>query len=186
MNIPHFPRHLKMMPTSIPPGAVIAFAGLVNSKEEFVTRYQTYGWLLCNGDPLSIKQYPALYNALGNRYNLPNDPGDTFRLPDYRGYFLRMVDDGAGRDPDVGQRVLADGSSSQQVGSIQNFAMETHVHEYDLSTQGPQVQNGGSKSLVAVSDTDTGAPVKPGGGNVMLSTETRPMNMYVYYLVKYL
>lgn len=184
MNIPFFPWHMKMMPTSIPPGAVIAFSGLVDTSV-FGTLYKTYGWLLCNGDQLIVKKYPALYRALGTRYNLPADPDGTFRVPDYRGYFLRMVDDGANRDPDVATRVLTDGTTSKDVGSIQNFAIETHVHQYGLSATGPLAQNSGNNTLIAVSDTDTGTPIKTGGGAVMLSTETRPMNMYVYYLIKF-
>jgi microcystin-dependent protein len=41
------------------------------------------GWLECDGGPLAVTQYPALFQALGTTYG--GDGVNTFYLPDLRG-----------------------------------------------------------------------------------------------------
>lgn len=41
------------------------------------------GWLECDGGPLSVSQYPVLFQALGTTYG--GDGVSTFYLPDLRG-----------------------------------------------------------------------------------------------------
>ena len=73
----------------IPVGAVLPFAGAAAAIPE--------GWLLCNGQQLDPTNYPDLYTAIGEAHG--GDGGDSFRVPDYRGRFLRGVDAGAAAEP---------------------------------------------------------------------------------------
>ncbi|MDN2709786.1 phage tail protein [Janthinobacterium sp. SUN118] len=76
-----------------PVGAVIAFAGTIAD-----TSIEAWGWMVCDGRLLGVSQYPELFATLGYLYGGAND---TFRLPDYRGCFLRGR--AAGTDTDAGQ-----------------------------------------------------------------------------------
>src|SRR5580692_10411038 len=83
-------------PGLAPSGAVMAFAGA--SAPE--------GWLVCDGSAVSRTQYATLFAAIGTAHG-SGDGTTTFQLPDYRGRFLRGVDDGQGRDPDAATRTAA-------------------------------------------------------------------------------
>ncbi|WP_206156084.1 tail fiber protein [Chitinophaga fulva] len=187
---PLHPGHLSMMPTSIPPGAVMAFAGKVTDQyADFESMINTYGWMLCDGRTLSQHDYPVLYAVLGKQYNTPEVKNDEFCIPDYRGYFLRMADMGSGRDPDAGSRKLANGSTSSEVGSVQEDALQIHQHAY-LKTgdvNKPQGKNEQDKPVLTGS-AFTSDPVDGTGlpGSVRTSTETRPKNSYVYYIIKFI
>lgn len=60
-----------------PPGTIIPFNGH-NIPE---------GWLLCDGRMVSVKEYPALYEAIGQRYGA-SYYSHEFRLPDMRGHVM--------------------------------------------------------------------------------------------------
>jgi hypothetical protein len=55
------------------------------------------GWIEANGAFLSRVQYSELFSVFGTRYGA-GDGSTTFRIPDYRGLFLRGLDNGAGID----------------------------------------------------------------------------------------
>lgn len=81
-----------------PVGAVVAFAGPLGAARES-DPYQTSaieqgGWMACDGRTLAPADYPELFVVLGYQYG---GDGNSFRIPDYRGYFLRGPDDGAGQ-----------------------------------------------------------------------------------------
>ncbi len=77
----------RQLETLVPPGTVIAFAG--DTPPE--------GWLPCDGSSVSRADYPALFAAIGTTHG-EGEQVSSFRLPDFRGRFLRGVDGGAGRD----------------------------------------------------------------------------------------
>lgn len=180
----------------IPPGSVMAFAGQVtasNGDKTMGTTYpETYGWMVCDGRLLGKCEFALLYVALGDQYKQKNDPDDQFRIPDYRGYFLRMVTDGTSNDPDSGQRTLPDGITSAAVGSFQNFALQTHVHSYNEPGK-PTITSGDGppSACAAPAPAATGTPASPDSfqnppGTVNVSpNETRPANVYVYYIIKF-
>ncbi|CAB5221426.1 Phage tail collar domain containing protein [uncultured Caudovirales phage] len=63
------------------------------------------GWLMCNGAAVSRTTYASLF-ALFNASGLPYGAGDgstTFNLPDYRGYFLRGMDNMGGTPAAAGR-----------------------------------------------------------------------------------
>ncbi|MHA6159496.1 phage tail-collar fiber domain-containing protein [Pseudomonas sichuanensis] len=89
---------------ALPVGAVMAFP---------MTQAPT-GFLELNGAPKSIAIYPALAAYLGTKYNKGDEEPGYFRLPDFRGEFLRGLDNGRGLDPD---RVIG----SSQLGTAVAF-----------------------------------------------------------------
>lgn len=63
----------------VPPGTVIAFAGPATNAPK--------GYLLCNGATYNKADYPDLFNAIGTIYG--GDGTTNFKVPDFRGVFLR-------------------------------------------------------------------------------------------------
>ena len=49
----------------------------------FAGNFAPHGWALCDGQILSINEYPALFSILGTIYG--GDGRTTFALPDMRG-----------------------------------------------------------------------------------------------------
>jgi hypothetical protein len=174
------------------------------------------GWMVCDGRKLYCRDYPSLFLTIGFLYNqqsdtykpgqpIPDksDPDATFRIPDYRGYFLRMVSgqepwiNGSKNnpDPDADKRYLAYGTGtlSDGVGSIQEDALQTHEHGYYKADSAPVVANPGTpastippppakENALTTEPTDD---VNNPPGKIRISEETRAKNMYVYYLIKY-
>lgn len=87
----------------------------------FAGTFAPVGWLLCNGQTLSISQNEALYTLLGTTYG--GDGITTFGLPDLRG------------------RVLL--SQGQSVGSPTNYAMGSNggVEAVTLTTTNMPAHN---------------------------------------------
>ncbi|MBX9722619.1 MAG: phage tail protein, partial [Candidatus Obscuribacterales bacterium] len=122
----------------VPLGSVVPYAGsaaLIQSKGT--------NWMLCDGKPLSKDEYPDLYKIIGTAHGDGRDSNNTkisdFNLPDYRGYFLRGVDSGAGRDPESGNRAQAKlgGNTGDHVGSVQTYATALpHNNSFKTTAQG--------------------------------------------------
>lgn len=58
----------------------------------------TTGWLKCNGAILLRSSYQLLFSAIGTAHNIGGETNLQFRLPDFRGEFVRGFDDGRGID----------------------------------------------------------------------------------------
>jgi microcystin-dependent protein len=177
----------------IPAGSVLPFAGA----------YAPGGFLLCDGRAVSRSTYSGLYSAIGTAWGT-GDGVSTFNVPDLRGSFLRGVDGGAGRDPDKASRTATapGGNTGNNVGSLQRdqFAAHDHGggnHRHQLhgdiwgdalaSTRFLLIANAGNNrdfGDTTARDADTielsGNIISPNGG-----AETRPMNHYVTYIIKY-
>lgn len=86
------------------------------------------GWLKANGAQVSRTTYAALFAAIGTTYGA-GDGSTTFNLPDYRGYFLRALDDGRGIDSG---RVLGSTQTSQNLshnhGGATGSQSADHIH----------------------------------------------------------
>jgi hypothetical protein len=174
-----------------PPGTVVAFAG-DNCPP---------GWLPCDGRALSSRLYGRLYTAISTNWGAGIQFGtNDFNLPDLRGYFLRGVDGGAGRDPDVQTRTNSNGLISANVGSLQNDATKkpnspfsivggSHTHYYQTFDWGQNAGYGGTywnllRNPYTATTTGTGEHshvIADGSGD----RETRPKNAYVNYIIKY-
>lgn len=70
--------------SNAPAGTVFAFAGYQDSIPD--------GFLLCNGSVLSINEHRRLFSVIGTTYNIGNENGLQFRLPNYYQRFLQGDD----------------------------------------------------------------------------------------------
>lgn len=159
-------------PTSnLPIGVIIAFAGAENKIPT--------GWLLCDGRALKSTEYFDLSSTLGTSWGDGSDDTDDdtdFNLPDLRGMFLRGVDNAAGIDPDsdTRQAIKDGGNMGDTVGTVQAHATTGASFSEDPfnSTSSFDVQYFPKPPDAAFSTSSF-------SGN-----ETRPVNVYVYYIIK--
>ncbi|RKR92912.1 microcystin-dependent protein [Micromonospora pisi] len=181
-------------PSPVPVGTIVAFAGNVD-----LIWLDEQGWLYCDGAELRQTDHPALYAAIGGNYGAGHN---SFRLPDLRGRFTRGVDLGAGRDPYVEARTPSapGGLAGNNPGSLQGYytslpattfkAADDGEHAHDvahLPTENEGLATEGSHYGIWPDNTrqirDAGAhghTVTDGG-----DAETRPINKYVYFIIKY-
>lgn len=91
--------------------------------------------LECAGSIEQISTYPSLYSEIGTTFG--GDGVDTFGIPDYRGYFLRGWDHGAGRD--LGPRTAGPGGvTGDNIGSVEASTAGNIVFDSVLATLAPQ------------------------------------------------
>lgn len=191
--------------TLIPVGFVMAFPGDRNKVPN------DGKWLLCEGQSKAIREYRELFETVGWTYGLGDDPvgRTTFRLPDYRGYFLRGVsgenDEGKDdkRDPDVDKRRASDGTNApggKRIGTIQDDATSLprgpvpftatddglHKHKTMTISQYPgayelpsTVGEPDDKGAAGTSEAGKHTHRIIGGDN-----ETRGKNIYVYWIIR--
>jgi len=139
------------------------------------------GWLYCDGRVVNQSAYPTLFQIIGHHYGNPPpgsnyDPDKQFFLPDLRGRFVRGVDDGAGRDPDVNTRVDMQNPNtpSAGVGSVQADDFRSHTHAYD------HFPNAHGNIAAGQNSWENGmSQTGPAGGN-----ETRPINAALNFIIK--
>jgi microcystin-dependent protein len=94
-------------------GSIILFGG----------NFEPRGWAFCNGQPLEIAQYSALYSLLGTTYG--GDGITTFRLPDLRGRVPVHAGLGSGLSP----RSPGDAFGSE---TVTLAATQVPPHSHDL------------------------------------------------------
>jgi rhizosphere induced protein len=168
-----------------PIGSVMAWAGPMNSIPN--------NYMVCDGRELDRPQFQALFNAVGTTWG--GTAVNKFKIPDLRGLFLRGVDGGTGRDPDSTSRTPAGTSPVTEVGSVQQDALQSHKHEVSVqrdkmsgSNGTKDVERGDEKfnsdpGLGSIGVT-IGNPLESTGGAVRQSSETRPKNAYVYWIIR--
>jgi microcystin-dependent protein len=164
--------------STMPAGTVVSFMGNEANIPE--------GWLLCDGSTVSRSQYTALYAAIGTVWGF-GDNATTFNLPDLRGVFERGVSGASGKDADAANRtpVKEGGNSGNNVGSYQGDEFKSHTHSMRnryRAEYGNGGFNDGFQPYNSTNSTDANIPnaITPTGGN-----ETRPVNVYVYKIIKY-
>lgn len=167
---------------SLPVGTVISYMG----QQRTIRTLHDQGWLVCDGSPVAITDYPDLYTAIGNTYGQPSD--DVFNLPDLTGMFLRGIDPDGKRDPDYQARTDPDPSNPTVVGavigSLQSHQLLAHQHNWDYNFSA--IDDSGSDIAVQLGPNSpfngspyTGPTTNVDGGGY----ETRPVNSYVYFLI---
>lgn len=137
------------------------------------------GWLKCNGAVLLRASYQRLFAVIGTTHNTGGETPLQFRLPDYRGEFLRGFDDLRGVD------------SGRQFGSFQADSLQGHAHF--IGAPEGQAGNGigaTTRSLNPVNTFPGGAQVQEYrsdglNGSPRVSTETRGRNKSVNYWIRY-
>lgn len=164
----------------VPTGTVVAFAGTFARVPP--------GWLPCDGRSLARATYPTLFDAIGTAHG---GDGTNFNLPDYRGRFLRGVDNGVGRDPDRGGRSAANsgGNAGDAVGSVEGAQFLSHSHHLRMNATRWNYTGGTDNAVVSVYDDGGSAGYFNNDSNDMSSataggSETRPVNAAVNYIIK--
>ena len=156
-----------------PPGTVVAYMGATAPT----------GWLLCNGQPISrYAPYDKLYAVIGNACGSPN--ANEFNLPDFRGRFLRGWDNAIGRDPDRASRTAMAtlGNAGDAIGSVQTDAFKSHTHTTtDKFTNHAATSASGSAGNTGATAQFSEKPTSDATGG----SETRPINAYVNYIIKF-
>jgi rhizosphere induced protein len=157
----------------VPIGTIVPFGGTKIPE----------GWLPCNGDKMPIVAYQKLFDAIGTSWG--QAAVDTFRLPDLRGRFLRGLGAGSGLDPDEVERVdYAGRKVGGLVGSYQNDALEVHHHEFVSTGNRDYARNGTywGEDFRSPNDASSRTTSQPIGAKV--SSETRPKNAAVLYIIR--
>ena len=174
----------------MPPGTIMPYGG--DSIPE--------GWLLCNGNLVNRNDFSDLFSSIGTKWGA-GDSVTTFSVPDLRGQFLRGVDLDGEIDPGCIDEPKDDDVRKNKegtivggvVGSFQDDAFQGHWHNIEgtYSVDGT-VNNGFSEftrdteGIGTYSDDDeVHNPIEGSHGQVHLSTETRPKNAAVHYIIKY-
>jgi microcystin-dependent protein len=186
---------------AIPVGTVVAYAGAVGAQQK--TLLLAEGWALCDGSTLMRASFPLLYEALGfGQIYGAGDGANTFHLPDYRGRFLRGVDDpdssgginAAGNDPDAAARVHA--VSGQQVGgsvgtlqasataSLAGVTDGGHFHPWSHMHVGGAFAQLGSDVEVPTTQPLGMVDGEHAHESIAGGVETRPANIAINWLIK--
>ena len=158
---------------AIPVGSVIPYVG-----ETAPT-----GWVLCNGAALDRTAYANLFAVCSTNFGTTS--GTNFHVPDMRGAFMRGWDSiggvAAGVDPDAASRTASGngGATGNNIGTEQADAFEAHTHDVPYSDGNVAV----STNVIAEQSNNTEPSLKTtssAGG----STETRPINIAMNYIIK--
>jgi hypothetical protein len=155
-----------------PPGTIVAYIGDVAPS----------GWYLCHGGEVPRGGVNAqLESIIGQKFGLATNAATHFKLPDFRGLFLRGVDRGKGVDPDRSVRgpLHTGGATGDAVGSYQADEIKSHSHPYRDTTIGDWRGLSVDGSGTTTEYWAWGATSLTGGN------ETRPKNVYVNYIIKY-
>lgn len=161
---------------NMPVGTIMPFVGT----DAKLAALDAKGWLLCNGRRVSKTKYPQLFDTI--EYMCGGE-GNEFDLPDLQGVFLRGVDSADGakqRDPDSAERTSQ--SSGEKIGrrvlSRQSDQFAEHNHNIHIVVHHDNIHMANKpeywKPAVDVKLENT----SNAGGK-----ETRPKNVYVYYII---
>ena len=142
---------------------------------------------------VSQTTYSDLYAVIGCNFGCS---GGNFNLPDFRGRFLRGRDGSSGRDPDSGSRTAMNtgGNTADNVGSVQVDAFQGHWHDVEVSGGlgnyasgifGAVNNNAGGFSNVGSYYRAANIISNGTNGTPRITSETRPVNASVNWIVKY-
>ena len=93
----------------------------------FAGNYAIAGWVMCNGQLMSIAQNSALYTLIGTTYG--GDGVTTFGIPDLRS----RVAISQGQGPGLTSRVLGTPSGTEQV-TVSIPQLPQHTHGFNVTT----------------------------------------------------
>lgn len=134
------------------------------------------GFVECDGRWLSREDYADLYAVLGDRYG---SNSTRFRVPDYRGRFLRGWDHGAGRDPDAAYRLdRGDETAGDAIGTTQESEILAHTHVF-LTYGSKAVDGDESLAFFTPGSTEYNGKIEENEGK-----ESRPFNVALIAIIK--
>lgn len=169
----------------MPVGAMVAYAGDAAAQRDDLA---AAGWLICDGQEISQVDFKDLFDVIGLAFGAP-DGGALLNLPDLRGLFMRGVSNDSDSDPDKNDRTVLHrgGNIGNTVGSYQEYATGKPKNPFAARFTGDVI---GKSSLDGGCDVADAGRYKDGNGEGRTDgtggdLETRPVNKYVYYLIKY-
>ena len=182
------------------PGTITAFCGdidyttyeLKNSNKFIRMNFSpaitnNTGWILCSGGTANINVFPSLFNIIEYLYGKGSNSNE-FMVPNYKGYFLRALalDSSIDKGFDEREKNPTTGSAgtSNGIGSIQQNMVQEHKHKYvnysgltPTFCQEKKVSNSENNNVL------TGAEIFSSSDTQESGNETRPVNIYVNYLI---
>lgn len=133
----------------------------------------TAGWLKCNGAVLARASYQRLFAMIGTVHNIGGETSLQFRLPDYRGEFVRGFSDGSGVD------------SGRVFGSAQGHQFQDHQHVAARSLLSNAASGPNGNTVLSAGDTLGVILLSSTPASGSHGPETRPRNKVVNYWIKY-
>lgn len=188
--------------TFLPAGTTLAWSGDVCPE----------GWLVCQGTYFLRSDYPQLFDALGTTYNTQIDPTTGgnytdpgilyFRIPDYRGIFLRNTGTPSGLDTVSlggwqGQKTRPNGLGLANAGYHNHTLNDPYGVWGNDGYMGSVYGGGGSYRYSGFTGpgqyysnqimyVNGGTNFEPNHGHGFSGdNETRPLNKGVYWIIKY-
>lgn len=156
----------------MPTGSIISYGGTSAPS----------GWLLCDGSAVSRTTYADLFALIAETAG-QGDNSTTFNVPDFRGRFLRGVDNGEGNDPDAASRtaMATGGNTGDNIFTLQDDDVGSHDHTVEATAGG--TDGNGTAALIGVA-TQTGLNKIVETTGTGIGNETRPINAAVWYIIK--
>lgn len=157
-------------PESIPVGTMAYFGrnGTIN------------GWLPMNGGEYSRSQYASLVSQCPNIV-LSGSTSSTFKLPDTRGLFLRVLDQGRGIDPNRAWTDMQGDAIRNITGKLNGF----EIRRYGNTLEGAFYDTGLNGLGIGDSDYDNVIGGFDASRVVPTANENRPKNMAFPLYIKY-
>lgn len=172
------------MPTKLPTGSIAGFAAINMSDKD---------WLLCDGSQVRKVEYAELFKVLGQTWGEAAKGPDFFKIPDFRGVFLRGFDAGRALDKD------------RKFATLQEDDNKSHSHEASCEEAGEHshkvITKGSGEKYAPIATEATSGPSDyytpdiaalevagkhkhkasclPSGGS-----EARPKNYALHYMIK--
>lgn len=171
--------------SSVPVGTILIYTDTIPEVDTVYQPPGAPGFLYCNGAEITGLVYPTLKTLLGTSWGNGGDTDpNTVNLPDLRGMIVRGVNgarsDGK-QDPGDGRTsMLPGGNTGNKRGSYQSHALEQHTHAYTRRSTTYTADSGGTNVWRSDASHDTS-----GVNGAQVSSETRPKNAYVHYIIKY-
>lgn len=174
------------MPVGISPvepvGTIIAYAGDPSAANPSL---EDQGWMVCNGRELYSGVDKSLFDAIGNNFGGSTSDG-KFNIPNLVGQFLRGLSPSTTtRDPDGASRttLMPGGNTGNAVGSAQGYGTASPQSKFTVSYKTASYTNCHAGSGVDCAKTGSGdnSAYVTGGDK-----ETRGVNKYIYFVIKYL
>lgn len=178
----------------VPIGTIVAFAGAMDA-----AWLNQQGWLYCDGSSYEKRDYIDLFLSLGTNYG---GGRTTFNVPDLRGRFVRGTSLGSPNDPGADTRAPSNegGLTGDNPGSLQPWMTAgparafTAVQAGDHTHPVPHAPMDNNAYAIAGSHyglwTDDWATTSTDGAHTHTlasggDAETRPINKYVFFIIKY-
>lgn len=144
------------------------------------------GWILCDGSTFSLSLFPHLFQVIGNAYRTKSSGSP--QVPNYQGYFFRGLSTDSSSNANV-DRSPYSSDSTFKVGSTQEDMVILHSHHAFQESTGTGEEPSSillptppqkSKAQVFTFPSSGKGPPTP---TKVSGEETRPVNIYVNYLI---